>query len=142
MAVVNVEVRSTLSPAEVLTVLTDFSERRAEAWPGVDLAHLVVHETGADFAEVTEGNATTWERERYEWDTASGTVTAKTLDSNVWAEGSRWDYRITPVEDGSLVGVRLERHGKNVKGKLIGALLPVVGKSAVTKSLAGPLQAE
>ena len=46
MAVVNVEVRSTLSPAEVLTVLTDFSERRAEAWPGVDLEHLVVHETG------------------------------------------------------------------------------------------------
>ena len=79
MAVVNVEVRSTLSPAEVLTVLTDFSERRAEAWPGVDLEHLVVHETGADFAEVTEGNSTTWERERYEWDSASGTVTAKTL---------------------------------------------------------------
>ena len=45
MAVVNVEVKSTLSPAEVLTVLTDFSERRAEAWPGVDLEHLVVHET-------------------------------------------------------------------------------------------------
>ena len=83
-------------------MLTDFSERRAEAWPGVDLDHLVVHELGDDFAEVTEGNATTWERERYEWDRASGTVTAKTLDSNVWAEGSRWDYRITPVEGGSL----------------------------------------
>ncbi len=140
MAVVNVEVKSTLSPAEVLTVLTDFSERRAEAWPGVDLEHLVVHETGADFAEVTEGNATTWERERYEWDSASGTVTAKTLDSNVWAEGSRWDYRITPVDGGSLVGVRLERHGKNLKGKLIGALLPVVGKKVVTASLASALK--
>ena len=121
-------------------MLTDFSERRADAWPGVDLEHLVVHETGENFAEVTEGNATTWERERYDWDTAAGTVTAQTLDSNVWAEGSRWDYRITPVEGGSLVGVRLERHGKNVKGKLIGALLPVVGKKVVTASLASALK--
>ncbi|HEU5484190.1 MAG TPA: SRPBCC family protein [Microlunatus sp.] len=140
MAVVNVEVRSPLSPEEVLRVITDFSERRAEAWPGVDLARLVVHEVGENFADVTEGNDTTWERERYEWDSAAGTVTAKTLESNVWAEGSRWDYRITPVEGGSLVGVRLERYGKNVKGKLIGALLPVVGKKVITGSLASALK--
>ena len=140
MAVVNVEVRSPLSPDEVLRVLTDFSERRAEAWPGVDLDRLVVHELGEDFAEVTEGNATTWERERYEWDRASGTVTAKTLDSNVWGEGSRWDYRITPVEGGSQVGVRLERYGKNIKGKLIGALLPVAGKKVITDSLRSALK--
>ena len=140
MPVVNVEVRSPLSPAEVLRVLTDFSERRAEAWPGVDLDRLVVHERGENFADVTEGNATTWERERYEWDGETGTVTAKTLDSNVWAEGSRWDYRITPVDDGSLVGVRLERYGKNLKGKLIGALLPVVGKKVITDSLSSALK--
>jgi hypothetical protein len=140
MPVVNVEVRSPLSPAEVLQVLTDFSERRAEAWPGVDLDRLVVHEVGENFAEVTEGNASTWERERYDWDKEAGTVTAKTLESNVWDEGSRWDYRITPVEDGSLVGVRLERHGKNVKGKLIGALLPLLGKKVVTGSLTSALK--
>jgi hypothetical protein len=140
MPVVNVEVRSPLSPAEVLQVLTDFSERRAEAWPGVDLDRLVVHEVGENFAEVTEGNASTWERERYDWDKEAGTVTAKTLESNVWDEGSRWDYRITPVEDGSLVGVRLERHGKNVKGKLIGALLPLLGKKVVTSSLTSALK--
>jgi hypothetical protein len=140
MPVVNVEVRSPLSPAEVLQVLTDFSERRAEAWPGVDLDRLVVHEVGENFAEVTEGNASTWERERYDWDKEAGTVTAKTLESNVWDEGSRWDYRITPVEDGSLVGVRLERHGKNVKGKIIGALLPLLGKKVVTGSLTSALK--
>jgi hypothetical protein len=140
MAVVNVEVRTPLAPDEVLRVLTDFSERRADSWPGVDLDHLVVHETGDGFAEVSEGNATTWERARYEWDSASGTVTAKTLDSNVWADGSRWDYRITPVEGGSMVGVRLERHGKNLKGRLIGALLPLVGKKVVTDGLASALK--
>ena len=140
MPVVNVEVRSPLSPAEVLRVITDFSERRAEAWPGVDLDRLVVHEVGESFADVTEGNDTTWERERYEWDAAAGTVTATTLDSNVWGAGSRWDYRITPVEGGSLVGVRLERHGKNLKGKLIGALLPLVGRKVITDSLTSALQ--
>ena len=140
MPVVSVEVRSPLPPAEVLRVITDFSERRAEAWPGVDLDRLIVHESGENFAEVTEGNSTTWERERYEWDAASGTVTAKTLDSNVWAEGSRWDYRITPVEDGSLVGVRLERYGKNLKGRLIGALLPLLGKKVITDGLTSALK--
>jgi hypothetical protein len=140
MPVVNVEVRSPLPPEEVLRVITDFSERRAEAWPGVDLDRLGVHEVGENFADVTEGNATTWERERYEWDASAGTVTAKTVDSNVWAEGSRWDYRITKVEDGSLVGVRLERYGKNLKGKLIGGLLPFAGKKVITDSLASALK--
>lgn len=140
MAVVNVEVRSPLSPAEVLRVITDFSERRAEAWPGVNLDRLVVHEVGENFADVTEGNDTTWERERYVWDAAAGTVTATTLDSNVWGAGSRWDYRITPVEGGSLVGVRLERYGKNLKGKLIGALLPLAGKKVITDSLTSALK--
>jgi hypothetical protein len=140
MPVVTVEARSPLSPAEVLRVLTDFSEHRAEAWPGVDLDRLVVHEVGLDFADVTEGNTTTWERERYEWDAAAGTVSATTLDSNVWGEGSRWDYRITGVEGGSLVGVRLERHGKNLKGRLIGALLPVLGKKVITDSLTSALK--
>lgn len=140
MPVVTVEVRSPLSPAEVLNVLTDFSEQRAEAWPGVDLDRLVVHEAGSGFADVTEGNDTTWERERYDWDAATGTVRATTLESNVWGEGSRWDYRITEVEGGSLIGVRLERHGKNLKGKLIGALLPVLGKKVITDSLASALK--
>ena len=44
------------------------------------------------------------------------------------------------MDGGCLVGVRLERHGKNLKGKLIGALLPVVGKKVVTASLASALK--
>ena len=140
MAVIHVEVRSALAPAEVLRVLTDFSERRADAWPGVDRDHLTVHESGDGFADVTEGSSVGWERERYTWDAATGTVTAETLESNLWGEGSRWDYRITPVEDGSLVGVRLERHGKGVKGKLVEALIPVIGKKMVTDSLRAALK--
>ncbi|HEY5979355.1 MAG TPA: SRPBCC family protein [Microlunatus sp.] len=140
MPVVSVEVRSPLPPEEVLRVITDFSDRRAEAWPGVDLSRLVVHESGEGHADVTEGNDTTWERVTYDWDAGTGTITALTTDSNVWAEGSRWDYRLTPVPDGTLVGVRLERHGKNLKGRLIGALLPVLGTKVVTDSLRSALR--
>ncbi len=140
MPVVSVEVRSPLPPEEVLRVITDFSDRRAEAWPGVDSSRLVVHDLGDGHADVTEGNDTTWERVTYEWDADAGTVTARTVDSNVWGEGSRWDYRLTSVPDGTLVGVRLERHGKNLKGKLIGALLPVLGAKVVTDSLRSALR--
>ena len=139
MPVVSVEVRSPLPPEEVLRVITDFSDRRAEAWPGVDASRLVVHDLGDGHADVTEGNDATWERVTYEWDVDAGTVTARTVDSNVWGEGSRWDYRLTPVPDGTLVGVRLERHGKNLKGRLIGALLPVLGTKVVTDSLRSAL---
>lgn len=140
MPVVSVEVRSPLPPDEVLRVITDFGDLRAEAWPGVDLSRLVVHESGAGDADVTEGNDTTWERVSYDWDAGTGTITAVTTDSNVWADGSRWDYRLTPVPEGTLVGVRLERHGKNLKGRLIGALLPVVGAKVVTDSLRSALR--
>ena len=140
MAVTNVEVRSPLPPAEVLRILTDFGPRRAEAWPGVDSEHLRVHGQGEGWADVTEGNKIGWERERYSWDVAGGTVSAVTTESNLWDEGSRWDYRLTEVPDGTLVGVRLERHGKGLKGKAIEALLPVVGKRMITNSLAAALK--
>jgi len=142
MPVLKLQFDSKLSPAQALSVLTDFSPARSTVWPGVDDEHLKVHEQGPDWADVTEGNKTTWERERYSWDAAAGTVTATTTDSNVWAPGSGWVYRLTPDGTGTTIDVTLTRHGKGVKGKLIGALLPVIGKSAVTKALAGPLQAE
>src|SRR5919106_1412038 len=68
---VTVELTSTLPPPEVLRILTDFGPSRADAWPGVDEDHFTVHEQGPDWADVTEGNKTTWERERYSWDAAA-----------------------------------------------------------------------
>ena len=140
MPKVTAHIQSSLQPAEVLRIITDFGPARSQAWPGVDDDHLKVHEQGEGFADVTEGNDTTWERERYTWDAAGKKVAAETTDSNVWAAGSRWDYTLTPVDGGTLVTVTLTRHGKNLKGKLIAALLPVVGKSVVTKSLSTALQ--
>ena len=78
-------VHTSLTPSEVMTLLTDFGPDRASRWPNVDEAHFAVHDQGEDWAEVTEGNAMGWERERYSWDPTAGTVTVDTLESNLWA---------------------------------------------------------
>jgi hypothetical protein len=132
---------STLPPQDVLRILTDFGPSRADVWPGVDDEHLTVHGQGPDWAEVTEGNKMTWERERYVWNAQAGMVSATTTDSNVWGPGSGWEYRLTPSGSGTQVVVTLTRHGKGVKGKLIAGLLPLIGKSFLRRSLAGPLRA-
>jgi hypothetical protein len=132
---------STLSPQDVLRILTDFGPSRADVWPGVDDEHLTVHGQGPDWAEVTEGNKMTWERERYVWNAEAGMISATTTDSNVWGPGSGWEYRLTPSGTGTRIVVILTRHGKGVKGKLIAGLLPLIGRSFLRRSLAGPLQA-
>jgi hypothetical protein len=135
MSTIKVQVTTKKSPEEVRQILTDFSPARADAWPGVDLSHLQIHDSGEDWIEVTEGNNVGWERERYSWDDAAGTVTATTVDSNLWAAGSQWDYRLVPLDGGTRVDVTLHRTGKGIKGKLIGALLPLVGPKMIKGGL-------
>ena len=79
-----------------MTVITDFGPERAKRWPNVNDSHFTVHDQGPDWAEVTEGNAMGWERERYSWDAAAGTVSIDTLDSNLWDKGSNWRYNSRP----------------------------------------------
>ena len=69
-------------------------------------------------------------------------MSAVTLDSNLWAAGSRWDYRLTPSGSGTRVEVTLVRQGKGVKGKLIGALIPLLGRRMITASLSQALRAD
>ena len=89
-------VHTRLSPSEVMTLLTDFGPDRPSRWPNIDEAHYAVHDQGEDWAEVTEGTSMGWERERYSWDAAAGTVTVDTLESNLWGLGSSWHYTLTP----------------------------------------------
>ena len=107
MPIVSTRVTTKLSPAEVLRILTDFGPNRAKAFPGVDDSNLTLHDQGDTWADVTEGNKIGWERDRYEWDAEKGTISALTTDSNLWAAGSRWDYRLTPQGSGTLVEIRL-----------------------------------
>ena len=124
-------VQTSLSPREAMTLITDFGPERAQRWPNIDRAHFEVHDQGLDWADVTEGNAMGWERERYSWDVAAGTVAIDTLDSNLWGPGSNWRYELVPKEGGTDVHVTLTRVPKSFRGRLVGALIPVAGSWAL-----------
>jgi hypothetical protein len=132
LPVLHVSVTSPLTPQETLQRLTDFSPARADAWAGVDDDTLTVHARGDGWAEVTEGNKFGWERERYTWDAAPGTVSAVTVNSNIWGSGSGWNYTIMPDGAGSRVEVTAVRKGHGIRGKLVGALLSLIGKRLIT----------
>jgi hypothetical protein len=126
-------VHTSLSPAQVMELLTDFGPDRAKYWPNVDDAHFRVHELGPNWAVVTEGNGAAWEKLRYDWDTAAGTVTLETVDSNIWGPGSGWRYQVMPAADGADLHVSLTREPKSLVGRVVGALIPVAGSWGLAK---------
>ncbi|MFE5585483.1 hypothetical protein [Kitasatospora sp. NPDC056531] len=140
MTVVNFHLISSLSPSGVLEVLTDFSPARAKAWPGIDIEHFEVHGLGENWAEVTEGNSSAWERTRYDWEPGGNEVTVTTLDSKLFGPGGGWVFRMTPEAAGTRVDVQLTRTPSTLKGKLLASLLPAVAPASLRKSFAGPLQ--
>jgi hypothetical protein len=137
---VHVSVTSPLLPQEALQRLIDFGPARAEKWASVDEDNLIVHDKGDGWAEVTEGNKLGWERERYTWDAAAGTISAVTLNSNIWAPGSGWNYTIMPEGTGSRVEVTAVRRGYGIKGKVAGALLSLFGKRLISYSTTAALK--
>jgi hypothetical protein len=126
-------VHTSLSPGDVLRLMTDFGPDRASRWPNLSEDRFTVHGQGPDWAEVTEGNSMGWERERYSWDADAGTVAIDTLDSNLWGPGSGWRYQLTPAAGGTDVHVELTRVPNSLKGRIVGALIPVAGARALGK---------
>jgi hypothetical protein len=139
MARIHFRVETPLAPAAVLQALTDFGEHRAQVWPNIDAAHFQVHDLGPGRADVTEGSSVAggvWERERYEWDAATGRVSVVTVDSNTWAQGSRWDYWLTPRAGGGTdVDVQVVRIGKGIKGRLLGLVLGLIGAARLRSDM-------
>ena len=117
-----------LPPDKVLGVLTDFSDLRPAIWPNIDHAHFRVHDQGPNWADVTEGNVLAWERNRYEWNAGAGEVTVTAVESDSWAPGSQWRYRLQPsAAGGTQVDVTAVRTGRGLRGRLLGSLLGVFG---------------
>ena len=81
-----------------------------------------------------------WERERYSWDPTAGTVTVDTLESNLWAAESSWHYELVPAAEGTDVHVTLTRVPKSFRGRLIGALIPIVGARTLGKQFESVLR--
>ncbi|MCV7421404.1 hypothetical protein H7K45_12705 [Mycobacterium yunnanensis] len=142
MPVIRFRLDSVLEPAAVLAVLTDFSARRPKTWPSIDEKHFEVHGFGDDWAEVTEGTESAWERARYDWNAEAGRVTVTTRDSKVFGPGGGWLFTLTPAESGGTrIDVELSRHPVGVKRKVLAALLKVAAPTVLRKSFAGPLGA-
>jgi hypothetical protein len=131
------EVTSGVPPRRFIEALTDFSPARADLWPNVDAQHLRVHEVGDDWAEVTEGSSFAggvWERNRYDW-SEPGTVRVRTVESNTWAPGSSWLYRVEPAGAGSRVRVTVDRRPRTLRGRVVGVLLALFGRRVLRADL-------
>ncbi len=145
MARIHFQLETKLPPSAVLAALTDFGPRRAEIWPNVDDDHFKLHDQGPGWADVTEGSSVAgaefWERERYTWDSSAGTVAVETLDSNAWAPGSRWDYRLTPTgQGGTKIDVTVERRGKGMIARVVEAGLAVAGAGMLRSQMEKALE--
>ena len=141
MSVTRFRMQSTLSPAAVVAVLTDFSLTRPQAWPTIDDEHFQVHAIGEFWADVTEGTAAAWERARYDWDDNKGVVTVSTLDSKLFGPGGGWTFTMTAAEGGSIIDIELVRQPQGFKRRLLAGLLPLAAPGNLRKSFAGPLPA-
>jgi hypothetical protein len=143
MAHVVTDLDSTASPERVIEALTDFSPRRFDLWPNIDRDYFRVNEVGTTSADVTEGSGVfggVWERGRYDW-SHPGTVRIDVIDSNAFQPGSYWHYDVSPRSDGgSHVHMEFDRRPRNWKGRLVGAVLTLVGARLFTRLLGQTLR--
>jgi hypothetical protein len=142
-----IDCRATTSlPAErVVAALTDFSPARPELWPSLDPSHYAVHERGETWADVTEGAGFAggvWERGRYDW-SSPGLVRFEVADSNAFAAGSSWEYRLRadPSGAGTVVELTVSRRAATPKGRVLTLLMRIGGRRALCGDLRRALAA-
>lgn len=142
MPVIRFHLDSELDTAALMAVLTDFGPSRPQLWPTIDDQHFEVHALGDNWAEVTEGTESAWERARYEWDAHAGRVWVSTHDSKVFGPGGGWLFQLTSnPAGGTRVDIELTRQPAGIRRKVLAMLLPLVAPSALRKSFSGPLGA-
>ncbi|KHL10773.1 hypothetical protein CLV56_0960 [Mumia flava] len=141
MSIIRLSAITTATPEQFLAGMTDFGPGRAALFPNSADDYLTVHESGPDYADVTEGSGGIWERLHYDWSDPRRVVMT-TTDSNVWGGRSGHVYQLTPHSDGTTsVEVVVTREGKNAKGRVVGFLLGTVGRRALAKALRTTVQA-
>jgi hypothetical protein len=122
---------TTATPEQLLAALTDFGPGRSELFPNSHDDQLVVHDRGADFADVTEGGGGAWERLHYDWSDPRRVVMT-TTDSNAWGGESGHTYTFTPLPDGTTrVDATVVRDGKNLKGRFFAVVFKLVGQQVL-----------
>jgi hypothetical protein len=141
MSTIHFHASTTSTPAEFVAWLTDFGPTRSEVFSNSANDYLQVHQYGTFEADVTEGSGGIWERLHYNW--ADGHhVVLTTTDSNVFGGASGYTYTVVQQGDGTTdVDVVIVREGKNVKGRVLSAILGSVGKSTLKKAFVNSVEA-
>jgi hypothetical protein len=141
MPTIHLKQTTTATPGEFIAGLTDFGPGRAELFGNSADKYLKVHDRGPDWADVTEGSRGTWERLHYDWSDPERVVLT-TTDSNAWGGSSGHTYTFARRTDGTTeVKVVVVREGKNLQGRVLGAVVAVLGKRFLDKALADTIGA-
>ena len=137
MTTVRFSLTTEVPPDRFINALTDFSEHRSSWWPNLDPHLFQVHALGPTSAQVTEGASFAggiWERGTYDWSTP-GVVRFDVEESNAFAAGSFWEYRVSPDGSGALIEVTIRRVPRTTKARFIAVLLSVFGRRVFRKDL-------
>ena len=141
MSTIHFRLTTTATPEQFITGLTDFGPGRDKLFGNSNDQFLKVHKQGTNYADVTEGSGGIWERVNYNWSDPTHIVLT-TTDSNLWGGHSGHMYNLTRNPNGTTdVDVTIVRDGKNLKGKLLGAFLGVIGKGQLKKWFVNTLKA-
>ena len=141
MATIHLKETTTATPEQFVAALTDFGPGRSKLFPNSADEDLKVHDQGPTQADVTEGSSGIWERLHYDWSDPNRVVMT-TTDSNTWGGNSGHTYTFTRQPDGTTeVDVVVVREGKNLKGRALGAVLPIFGKRVLGGALGKTVKA-
>jgi hypothetical protein len=129
-----------LSEQVVLDALVDFSPRRQVIWKETcDPAVYRVHAVGHTWADVTEGVAYAWSRERYDW-SHPGVVTLTQVEANIAEPVGTIQYTISALPDG---GARIVcdryRVFRGSRGRLLGTVMVLFGPQILRRQFRGSL---
>jgi hypothetical protein len=141
MSTIRMHATTTATPEQFVAGLTDFGPGRREIFKNSADGYLEVHSQSPGHADVTEGSVGIWERLAYDWSDPHRVVLT-TTDSNTWGGASSHTYTLTPKPDGTTdIDAVTVREGKNLRGRLLGAVLGSVGKRQLTSAFASAVRA-
>ena len=141
MATIHLKLTTTSTPEQFVAGLTDFGPGRQKLFGNSADEFLKVHDQGPHEADVTEGSSGIWERLHYDWSDPTRVV-LETTDSNVWGGSSGHTYTFTRNPDGTTeVELVTVREGKNLKGRLLGALVGTFGKHVLVDAFENSVRA-
>jgi hypothetical protein len=141
MATIHLRQTTTATPEQFVAGLTDFGPGRSKLFGNSSDEYLKVHDRGPQEADVTEGSRGVWERLHYDWSDPNR-VSMTTTDSNVWGGHSGHTYTLTRQPDGTTsVDAVVVREGKNLKGRVLEAVIGTMGKRALERTLGNTVKA-